>query len=555
MATPSDYDCDVLVVGAGPVGLAMAGELGWRQTHCRVIDKAEGPSTLSKAVVIMPRTLEEFEVRGMAEACLKDGHIINSIGIHAHGNLVARTEYARLDSKFNYLLTQPQTKTEEILRQRVLEYGISIEWNTELVSFTQDDEGINAELRKTDGTTEQVRVRYLVGCDGAHSAVRHGTSIPFDGAQYKDAWMLGDVVMDWCYPRDETSIFLDEDGYFAAFPMPDGRSRIFVVREKETLLPDEVTIEELTKAAEKWTHCKVKISDPRWMTKFRVHHRKVRHYNEGRAFLAGDAAHIHSPETGLGMNTGIQDAYNLGWKLSRVCQGQVKPIVLDSYDTERNMVGKEVVQASNAIHVISAQFGPRMSKLRERIFRLANAVYHIHFSSVQKQVQLMIRYKEGSLIEGHKSSIRSFLHRDTLTPGSRAVDAAIYDVQKEKWTRIAEVTSSHMGDLLIFSGMSPDKKAIEYVREACKVSHEYRDIFNTSIIVGCDDVESFHDCYCQGLYKDVSLTAHERYGVQTPCLFHIRPDGYIGLLASHASLKALKGYYSKYVYDDRNRDG
>lgn len=549
-STLDNFELDALVVGAGPVGLALASDLAWRGLRVRIIDKAESASTLSKAVVLMPRTLEEFAMRGMVEECLEHGQRMHSFGIHANGKLIARTEYQRLDSEYNYLLCQPQTTTERILRDRLASFNVPIEWNTELdASYHQDEEGVSLTLRKPDGSSEELRVPYLLGCDGAHSTVRHGTSIPFEGGQYKDAWMLGDVKIDWNYPHDEACSFLHHEGYLAVFPMPEGRSRIFVVRERDELLPEEVTVEALAKVTEAWTGCRVNISEPRWLAKFHVHHRKVKHYREGRVFLAGDAAHLHSPETGLGMNTGIQDAFNLAWKLALVCQGKLKEFALESYDMERNQVGKDVVQSSNAIHVLSAQFNPLMSRMRERVFRLANTFYHVHFSSVQKQVQLMINYGRSLMVESHMPH-HLFKDSHDRLPGGRAPDARVLDVAKEEWTHIRHYYACRRGHLLLFTGMAPDEKAYEFVRAADELGHEYRDVFNTLIVSSSDDVSPLEGCHGT-ILKDVAMIAHERYSAGHACGFHIRPDGYIGLMTAATKVSILAEYYERFLEANR----
>lgn len=540
-----------LVVGAGPVGLAMAGDLAALGIRCRIIDKADKPSTLSKAVVIMPRMLEEFELRGIEQPMLDAGQRMDTFAMFADGKLVARTEYARLNSRYNYLLCLPQTDTERVLRERVIRSGLEIEWKTNLESFHQDETGVHVNLSGPKGT-ESFTVPYLCGCDGAHSTVRHGLDVEFEGGAYHDAWMLGDVVLDWTFPQDEACSFLHEEGYMAVFPMPEGRSRIFCVRADDSLLPEEVTIEILEEICSRWSGLTMRLKDAHWLAKFHVHHRKTTRYRVGRCFLMGDAAHLHSPETGLGMNTGIQDAFNLAWKLAMVCRGQAREDLLETFHTERNNVGKAVVEMSHGIHVLSAQFSPLMEQVRNSTFRLFNDYFHLCFSKIQQQVQLMIQYDESSIVGEHHGHYHLLHAHVAPKAGTRAIDAPIWDPRPGTWRRLYELIAGLRGKMLVFSGMAPAEAALQSVRDCVALSRKFEDLLDPVVILGSDSVQALPELQ-EIVYLDPSLRLHELYDSEKPRAYLVRPDGYIGLRTASIIPDEIEAYLLRFVLEDRSK--
>lgn len=544
MSAPSSSPLDVLVVGSGPVGLSLAADLAWHGLRCRIIDKAEKASPYSRAVVIMPRMLAEFDLRGIADDVIAAGHRMNSFGLFADGHLIGRTRYGHFDSKFPFLLCAPQTETEKILTKRMNRLGVKTEWSTEMLSFRDDGAGVTAQIRRADGSTEEVRAAYLAGCDGAHSVIRHALDIPFEGEAYKDVWMLGDVKVDWNYPRDEACSFLHDDGYMAVFPMPGGRSRIFCVCEDETKVPEEVTLSELEMRVNRWSFVKARLSEPHWLTKFHVHHRKAKRYGRGRAFIAGDAAHLHSPETGLGMNTGIQDVYNLAWKLALVVKGRSPATLLDTYDVERGQVGREVVQFSNVLHKLSAQFTPLMEKVRNRTFEIMNQFYELHFESVATTAQLNIRYAKSPIIEDHRH-MRHLVSVETLpAAGARARDVRILRARDLKWSSLLVEIPANKHHLLLFTGMRECAEAVEKIEAAIAAVAPWRDVVDVLLISAREDLTPLAGFDAE-MFLDVSLECHEKYGGRDGCAYLIRPDGYIGFRSFDILVPELESYLQR----------
>jgi len=356
-------DVDVLVAGAGPVGLTMACELRRRGVGCRIIDKLDHHEPYAKAVGIQPRTMEIWASRGVLPDALDAGAPLLGQLIYANGEK-AMEAVLELPAAVPYgFLALPQYETERILARALRRLGTEVERGVELVSFRQDRDGVTASLTGPAGT-ETVRAAFLAGCDGAHSTVRSGLGLDFAGAPFSEQYMLADVVIDWSLPpgtvirserRDSAGKIAD---VLVCVPLPgQGRYRVSMLAPPELATPEtgpgEVThgleggrkpeLHHIQAVLDRLAPQPGRASQLRWSSVFRISHRIVDRYREGRVFVAGDAAHIHPPTGAQGMNTGIQDAVNLGWKLALAAQGAASDGLLDSYHAERHPVGEEVI--------------------------------------------------------------------------------------------------------------------------------------------------------------------------------------------------------------------
>ncbi|WP_280259980.1 FAD-dependent monooxygenase [Nocardia abscessus] len=354
---------EVLIAGAGPVGLTAAIELARRGVACRIVDALLEPPRYAKAVGIQPRTLEVFEGLGVLRRILDAAIQLRGQLVYVNGAEVARTELT-LPADVPYAFVGlPQYVTERILRERLAETGTRIERATELTTFDQDDNGVRAVLTAADGE-HTVDAQFLIGCDGAHSIVRKTLGLSFEGAAFTEQYMLGDVELDWSLPRGYgiRSTHRTEEGteeLLVCIPLPGrGRYRVSMLVPDELLSAGTTDSDKLGHGFERGPgprlgHIQqvldrlapepVTASNLRWSSVFRISHRIVDSYSRGRVFVAGDAAHIHPPTGAQGMNTGIQDAHNLAWKLALAISGDSAPQLLDSYDAERRPVGAEVV--------------------------------------------------------------------------------------------------------------------------------------------------------------------------------------------------------------------
>ena len=350
---------DVLVVGAGPVGLTLACELARHGVRPRIIDRAPQPSTYCRAIGVTPRTLEVWDDMGVAREMVDAGLWLTGLRSIIHGQ--PTVDAAQPDIGLPYAsLGLPQYETERILAAHLNRFGIGIERASTLAALSQDAEGVTASIERVGAPAEAARLRYVVGCDGAHSTVRRLLGIDFAGAAYPWPFMLGDVRIDWDVPYGLSlrALRMAEDGppdMFIAIPLPEPRRyRVSMLAAPHRVpaggadhgiqaeLPGP-SLADLQAVADDLLPDKATLSELRWSSVYRISMRLAGAYRRGRCFIAGDAAHIHPPTGGQGMNTGIQDAYNLAWKLALVLRDVSPEGLLDSYEAERRPVGEDVV--------------------------------------------------------------------------------------------------------------------------------------------------------------------------------------------------------------------
>jgi 2-polyprenyl-6-methoxyphenol hydroxylase-like FAD-dependent oxidoreductase len=307
MGEPSGNGPVVLVVGAGPTGLVMASQLARHGVPVRVLEKNPGPSNISKALAVQARTLEVFDDMGIVEEAMDRGIRVRAANVYSNGHRLAHLGLASVDSSYNFALDLAQNETEMILGGYLKSFGVPIEWQVELLGFAQAADAVTATLKHADGREETVVTPWLVGCDGAHSTVRHTLGLPFEGAPYPEGWALLEAKIHWDLPADEWHLFIQPEGVFVVFPLRNGNWRMMADAEPyagDGPLP-QPTLEEFQRYIKERALPDATISDPVWMSPFRIHMRRAPHFRRRRAFLAGDAVHIHSPAGGQGMNTGI----------------------------------------------------------------------------------------------------------------------------------------------------------------------------------------------------------------------------------------------------------
>ncbi|MFI1393408.1 FAD-dependent monooxygenase [Streptomyces sp. NPDC020681] len=391
---------DVLVVGAGPTGLALAAQLRAYGTRFRIVDRSLDRARESRALAIQPRTLEALAGAGVTDELVARGNRAVRLRIHAPGRVaqVPLFDIGCADTPYPYLLFLSQAETEAVLDAHLTERGTAVERGTELLDLTPHDAYVTCRLSRGDGEEETVRARYVVGCDGAHSTVRDLAGIAFEGSSYPQTFLLADLEVDGL-ERGAAHAYLSGTGLLFFFPLESPAAwRLLTMRPPEApeAPEDKVSLRQLQAIADQYTDDGLRLRDPVWMTDFRLHNRGAAHYRSGRAFLAGDAAHIHSPAGGQGMNIGIQDALNLGWKLALTCRGDAPEALLDTYEKERAPVGRTVLRLTDraftaatsrnlVIRQVRTQLVPRLlplglrfTSLRARAFRTVSELA-IHY--------------------------------------------------------------------------------------------------------------------------------------------------------------------------------
>lgn len=414
---------EVLVVGAGPVGLTMAAELARYGVAVRVVEKAAQRTDKSKALVLWSRTLELLDRSGSGDSFVRAGLKVTAANIIAGTREVAHVRLDTMDTPHPYALMIPQSETERLLEAHLNNVGVEVERRVEMTTFAPDADGVAVALRHPDGREETLRTSWLIGCDGAHSAVRHGLGMSFEGDTQPSDWLLADVHLS----GDATSaleirIFWHKDGTMAMFPIAPGRYRVIAdVGDAHGGSPrEDPSLEEIQAILDARGPGGITASAPIWLASFRINERKVADYRKGRVFLAGDAAHIHSPAGGQGMNTGMQDACNLSWKLAMVSRGLAAPEpLLDSYSEERSAVGRQVLADAGRLTTLAILKGGVSQEIRNVAASLVFGLAPVRKAMANKLAELSIGYPSSPLTSpgGHG--------RGGPSPGERAPVAGL----------------------------------------------------------------------------------------------------------------------------------
>ncbi|NHO33914.1 FAD-dependent monooxygenase [Acetobacter fallax] len=406
----------VLVIGAGPVGLTMAAELARYGTPVRVIDRLPARTNQSRALAVWPRTLELLDAAGCADAFMATGLCANAVSIHAGNRTLARIPFGTITSSFNYLLLIPQSETERLLEEHLRTFGKTVERGTELTDFVNRDDDVSCTLRHAGGRIESLEAAWLIGCDGAHSFVRCRLGLAFEGDTLPTGFVIADVhVTGLAISPDEPAIFWHPDGAVMFFPISRDRYRIIADLGSVPLhTPD---LEEMQRIVDRRGPGGVVLSDPVWLSDFGVNERKVRNYRKGRVFLAGDAAHIHSPAGGQGMNMGMQDAFNLAWKLALVEQQEARPCLLDSYSIERSGVALQILSDSSRMTRIVLLRSHLAQKVRNFIVKQIFCISVIRRAIANRLSGIMIGYPDSPLNVGSARGLRG------PQPGQRMISA------------------------------------------------------------------------------------------------------------------------------------
>ncbi|GGF48530.1 oxygenase [Azorhizobium oxalatiphilum] len=513
----------VLIAGAGPTGLSLAIMLRLMGIEARLIDRNTAPAAVSKALAVWSGSLEALGSMGVVDRFEAAGTRLKALVIGDGPKVLASLVVGEgIDSPYPFPLLLPQSETEAILTQRLSELGGSIERGVELKSFTQDATGVTANLIHWDGTVEEVRAAYIVGADGARSTVRHTLNIEFEGYTEPQAFILGDVRIDGG-DLDRASIYIWWHGgaTVALFPFEGDTWRLFGARPDAS---DETapTLAELQTYMDEHGPPGCRLRDPSWLSVFRTNERLAATYRVGRAFLAGDAAHIHSPAGGQGMNTGIQDAVNLAWKLASVLGGRGDAeVLLGSYEPERRPVAEHVVKGSaQRLHVAFAG-----SRVTQFVRDMAVTVIG-HLPAAQKALQTelsetAITYHDGPLVAlGNPPR-----HPHRTEVGTRALEARFLDPSTGAPTALWPLIGGLKHTLLLFPN-----DAIPLTVDAA--------------IVGCGDhleVVSLPPA------SDPEGKARARYRITKPGWVLIRPDQVVAARGPADDLTPLAAYLDKVV--------
>ncbi len=407
MARDSRKSVDVLVAGAGPTGLVLALWLARKGLKVRVVDKAAEPGTTSRALAVQARTLEFYRQLGIAEDVVARGLTMQAANLWVRGEKAARVALGDIGegiSPFPFVLIFPQDQHERLLIEHLEAAGVEVERPVELLGFEETADGVQARLRRANGREESCEAKYLCGCDGAHSAVRAQLHAGFPGGTYVQLFYVADVKARGPLMDKELHIALDDADFLAVFPLKAaGTARLIgSVRRESEARHDELSWEDVS--GKVIAQLGVEVQKVNWFSTYRVHHRVARAFRKGRAFLLGDAAHIHSPAGGQGMNTGIGDAVNLAWKLAAVVRGRADETLLDTYEPERIGFAKKLVSTTDQVFTFATKPGLVAREVRTALVpRLIPALAGAEISrrfAFRTVSQTGIQYHKSALSRG-----------------------------------------------------------------------------------------------------------------------------------------------------------
>jgi len=533
----------VLVVGAGPTGLALAAQLCAFGVDFRLIDRQADRARESRALAVQPRTLEVLTGLGVADVMVERGNHAMRLRLHAR----SRTTELPLfdtgmdDTAYPFLLFISQDDTEAILGRHLAARGVTVERRVELTGLDRHPGDVSCTLHHDDGRTEHLVADYVVGCDGAHSAVRRHAGIDFTGSAYPQTFVLADLDADGL-GRDSVHAFLTGAGMLFFFPLGQPAPwRLLAMQPAGHEVPgdDDPRLADLQALADAYTEGAVRLHDLVWSTYFRLHNRHATTYRAGRVFLAGDAAHIHSPAGAQGMNTGIQDAWNLGWKLALVANGTADAGLLDTYERERQPVGKGVLRLTDRAFRIATSTSPAITLLRMRVaprlIGMAGRAGRARGRGFRTLSQLAIDYRTSPAAVDGDPGVRRGPHA-----GDRLPDAAV--------TCDGTATTLHRalaapGFHLLLTGPA-DAWPVPLLDAPADRRTEV-------------EVHRLSARPAPGALHDASGDAHRRLGVPTgrPAQYLVRPDGYIAYRDAGTDLDGLRRYLDRWLTGDPARPG
>lgn len=500
---------DVLISGAGPTGLSLASQLIRHGIDFVIVDKKEGVTPYSKAIGVQARTLEIYEQIDLAARAVEEGTIAGKARLLVEGEVRAEIDFSQIGKGFSaypYILMLEQSKNERLLYEYMQAHGKDVLWETELVELAQNDLGVTGRVKTSTGEVETIEAKYLVGCDGPRSLVRHSLGLEFSGSTFERMFYVADAQVDWQFTHDALHVCLAKESFAVFFPLKgEKRYRIVGVFPEEFAKAEgDVVYEEIEQRTRQLAQFDLDIHDVEWFSTYKVHTRHASRFSAGRCFLAGDSAHIHSPAGAQGMNTGIQDAYNLAWKLALVVRGAAQEKLLDTYNEERLENAKNLLRTTDRMFQLVAGDEWWIALLRTNVLPPIGG-YLLGLDSVRGFIfplvsQTGINYRHSSLTH-HAGDEDFHVKAGDRMPYFVVDGTSIYDRLREP--------KFH---LLAFSN---DELALSVEKYASLID--------------------FHR---------FPLTDHIRevFGADRPFIVFLRPDNYIGFITSKLSSAEIESY-------------
>jgi 2-polyprenyl-6-methoxyphenol hydroxylase-like FAD-dependent oxidoreductase len=536
-------DPKVMVIGAGPVGLTLACELYRHGVPCRIIEQASEPHQHSKAFAVHARTLEVFTQMGVAPEMLAQGQPVAEANFFSGRKRMLRTSFKELDVPYPYFLALPQYLVERTLEKQLNQLGGKVERGVALTHIAQNGHLPTLTLTHSQQEEETVNPTWVVGCDGGRSAVRKQLAIPFTGRASDMGFIVVDAKVKWPAAAPGANTYLTDKGYLMLVPFPKEGYYRLVLDCPAGEQKQAPTLEEVNRLKEAYGFGDLEISEPLWISRTQVQRRMVPDFRHGSVFLAGDAAHLHSPVGGQGLNTGIQDAHNLGWKLAYVCRGLSTTALLDTYNEERHPVVAAVLQRTDLLNRMLTVKQPVLKFLRNALYALLSSKRSFRLKTAGIAAGLDYHYRKSSgVLEDAAGSSRKVTKRaGDLVPGRVWIKGDTPGKPLTDWWQDTRFI------LMLLGGTGDQQQSGQQLKDlAVTVNRQYPQQVTCCLV--CQE-EVAADPEQPGLLglTDRENHYHQLFGEDKPALYLIRPDGYIAYHSHQMNVRKLLAYLNGHL--------
>jgi 2-polyprenyl-6-methoxyphenol hydroxylase-like FAD-dependent oxidoreductase len=512
----------VLVVGAGPTGLLLASELCRRGVKCRLIDAHPAPLHWDRATVVHPRSLEVFESLGIVEPVLAAGVKQKLARLHSAGSVIGEIDLSICGSRYGFNIGISEEVTESILTAYLHKQGGNVVRSSRLVKLERREGGVLATIQR-DEASEQISARWVVGCDGVHSTTRKLSGIELVGHDLEEPWAVFDATLSgWPDSYEANYAYLDEIPVILT-ALPGRRWRVYL----RPSAPASDLVADASSTLSRYLPT-IHFDGVDHPTRFHCHTKVARQFRSGRVLLAGDAAHVCSPAQGHGMNSGLQDAFNLAWKLALVCHGCSSPALLDSYEVERRPVAEMITASGDAIERAQSLTDPAERRARDDTIRAVFADAATRRHEAIAEAELDIDYGDSPIVMGDA--------HEALAPGQRLPNTIEVQLATGESRMLHELANRAGHTALLIGGSSARGNALERLAESVRARTDPSFIEATVVLAAQSDD--------QNPWARVAPSAADQLGVGEVTLLIVRPDGHVGLRADRDHLKSLAAYHS-----------
>ncbi|MEW6994410.1 FAD-dependent monooxygenase [Colwelliaceae bacterium MEBiC 14330] len=539
---------EVLIVGAGPVGLTLAIILQRNNIPHKIIEKRQQRQPFSKAFAIHSRTLEVFEDLGILDKVLSKSLPVTEMNIYSNGKRLINYSFKSLDIPYQFVASIPQGDIEKILVKEYQRLGGHVEEGVELIALAQEQQTIKTELVNTDSLINQHDYRYVLACDGSKSRVRELMNVPFDGSEYDTPYIIADGVLNWSGDLTAGHVFVSGGGYVMFFPLPNNRCRVVVDDHSGKLKPSDLTVDVINEHIVKKGINDAIFSDPSWLTVTRFSKKLIDNYRHGNVFFSGDASHVHSPFGGQGLNTGLQDAYNLGWKISHTIKYNASPDLLASFNNERRPVAEIVLAKTDQQMKLLSVSNAIIKFLRDSIVPRIARTKKFQQQVVGQASGYLVNYNDSDIVSqaAHKK-------QEPVLAGNRMKDVILsgypvfYQQAEDKQTnkRLFDLLKGTHYSLFVV-GKELFNKTVD---EILPLSYHHNDFFrffafveDTSTVELTAEIKTFYHHIFTDQYGNFSHTTQ----LTPDSLLLVRPDGYIAFKGNDvvSLLNYIQRFYS-----------